>query len=181
MNSKQAIALKAVSDVLVILAVALAFLLQGLQLFGLKPYSVLSGSMQSVYPTGSLLYIQKVNPEMLEVGDVITYKMGGGTLCTHRIVEIVPDEHNPDEILFLTKGDENDITDPLVEKDDVVGKAVFCIPHLGRFASDISQPPGKYIAISVAALFILAEIMISILLGDHSKNKSKSRKSRKFN
>ena len=80
MNSKQAIALKVVSDVLVILAVALAFLLQGLQLFGLKPYSVLSGSMESVYPTGSLLYIQKVNPEMLEVGDVITYKMGGGTI-----------------------------------------------------------------------------------------------------
>ena len=86
MNPKTRKLLKVISNVLVIVVVILAILLHGLQFVGLKPYSVLSGSMQSVYPTGSLLYIKDVNPETLEIGDVITYKMAGGTLCTHRIV-----------------------------------------------------------------------------------------------
>lgn len=55
MNPKFKKILKIVSNALMILVVVLAILLQGLQFIGLKPYSVLSGSMQSVYPTGSLL------------------------------------------------------------------------------------------------------------------------------
>lgn len=174
MNPKLKKSLKIVSDVLVILVVILAILLHGLQLFGLKPYSVLSGSMQSVYPTYSLLYIRDVEPDTLEVGDVITYKMGNDMLCTHRIVEIVPDDDHPDIFRFRTKGDENDVTDPLVEYEDVVGKAVFCVPYLGWLATNISQPPGKYIAVTVAIALILIEIMISIVLDDKDKKKSQT-------
>lgn len=166
--------LKIVSNALVIVVVVLAILLHGLQFVGLKPYSVLSGSMQSVYPTGSLLYIKNVNPETLEVGDVITYKMAGGTLCTHRIVELVADEDAPNIIRFRTKGDENlDADTPLVSYENVVGKAVFCIPLLGYLATYIAIPPWKYIAITVAIAIILIEIMITIVLDDDSKKQSK--------
>lgn len=163
--------LKIVSNVLVILVVVLAILLHGLQFVGLKPYSVLSGSMQSVYPTGSLLYIKNVNPKILRVDDVITYRMAGGTLCTHRIIEIMPNEDNSDIILFRTKGDENDIADPLIDSNSVVGKAVFCIPLLGYLATYMAVPPGKYIAITVAISLILIEIIISLILDDKDKNK----------
>ena len=166
--------LKIVSNVLVIAVMILAILLHGLQCVGLNPYSVLSGSMQSVYPTGSLLYIKDVNPETLEVGDVITYKMAGGTLCTHRIIELVPDEDNPAIVRFLTKGDENDTADPLVDYNSVVGKAVFCIPLLGYLATYMAVPPGKYIAIIVAISLILIEIMISLVLDDKGKKKTKT-------
>ena len=172
MNTKTRKLLKVISNVLVIVVVVLAILLHGLQFVGLKPYSVLSGSMQSVYPTGSLLYIRDVNPETLEVGDVITYKMLGGTLCTHRIIEIVSDEDNPNVLRFRTKGDENDTADPLVDRDRVVGKAVFCIPLLGYLATYIMYPPGKYIAITVALSLVLIEIMISIALGDKGNKKA---------
>lgn len=174
MNTKTRKLLKVISNALVIVVVVLAILLHGLQFVGLKPYSVLSGSMQSVYPTGSLLYIKDVNPETLEVGDVITYKMTGGTLCTHRIIEIVPNEDNPDIVRFRTKGDENDTADPLVDCDRVVGKAVFCIPLLGYLATYIMYPPGKYIAITVSIALILIEIMISIVLDDKDKKKTKT-------
>ncbi len=172
MNPRITKALKAVSNVLVILVVVLAVLFHGLQLFGLKPYSVLSGSMESVYPTGSLLYIKNVEPETLDIGDVITYKMSGGILCTHRIIEIVPDENDPGTIRFRTKGDENSMADPLVDREDVVGKAVFCIPLLGYLATYIMYPPGKYIAITVAIALILIEMMISIALDDKGKKKA---------
>ena len=159
--------LKIVLNIFVIFVVVLAILLHGLQFVGLKPYSVLSGSMQSVYPTGSLLYIKDVNPETLEVGDIITYRMAGDTLCTHRIIEIVPNEDNLDIVRFRTKGDENDFADGnLVEYDAIIGKATFCIPLLGYLATYISIPPGKYIAFSVAAAIILIEIIISIIIDD---------------
>ena len=174
MNPKTRKLLKVISNALVIVVVVLAILLHGLQFVGLKPYSVLSGSMQSVYPTGSLLYIKDVNPETLEVGDVITFKMAGGTLCTHRIIEIVPDEDNPNIVRFRTKGDENDTADPLVDCDRVVGKAVFCIPLLGYLATYMAVPPGKYIAITVAISLVLIEVMISLVLDDRDKKKTQT-------
>lgn len=174
MNPKTRKLLKVISNALVIVVVVLAILLHGLQFVGLKPYSVLSGSMQSVYPTGSLLYIKDVNPETLEVGDVITYKMAGDTLCTHRIIEIVHNEDNHDIVRFRTKGDENDMADPLVDCDRVVGKAVFCIPLLGYLATYMAVPPGKYIAITVAVSLVLIEIMISLVLDDKDKKKTQT-------
>ena len=174
MNPKIRKLLKVISNAFVIVVVVLAILLNGLQFVGLKPYSVLSGSMQSVYPTGSLLYIKDVNPETLEVGDVITYKMAGGTLCTHRIIEIVSDEDNPDLFRFRTTGDEHDTADPLVDRDRVVGKAVFCIPLLGYLATYMAVPPGKYIAITVAISLVLIEIMISLVLDDKDKKKTQT-------
>lgn len=171
MNPKLRKLLKVISNTLVIVVVILAILLHALQFVGLKPYCVLSGSMQSVYPTGSILYITDVKTETLKVGDVITYKMEGGTLCTHRIIEILPNEDDPDTVRFRTKGDENDTADPLVDCNKVVGKAVFCIPLLGYLATYLSAPPGKYIAITVAILLILIEIMISIVVDDKDKNK----------
>ena len=173
MNPKIKKTLKIISNTLLGFVVALVLLLYGTQFIGLKPYSVLSGSMQSVYPTGSLLYTRHVNPETLEVGDVITFKMRGGTLCTHRIIELVPDNDDPDIIRFRTKGDENDTADPLVDYDSVVGKAVFCIPLLGYLTTYISAPPGKYVAVTIAISLVLIEIMIGIILDDNSKNHSK--------
>ena len=58
MSSSSKKILKWISDLLVILVVVLAFLLHGLKLFGLTPYSVLSGSMEPAYPAGSLIYVK---------------------------------------------------------------------------------------------------------------------------
>ena len=49
-----------VSSILVSLAVLLAVLLVGVRLVGLRPYTVLSGSMEPTYHTGSLIYVKKV-------------------------------------------------------------------------------------------------------------------------
>ena len=48
MSSQSKRILKWISDLLVVLVVVLAFLLHGTRLLGLTPYSVLSGSMESV-------------------------------------------------------------------------------------------------------------------------------------
>jgi len=170
MSSSSKKILKWISDLLVILVVVLAFLLHGLKLFGLTPYSVLSGSMESVYPTGSLIYVKDVDPATLEVGDVITFQLAGETVATHRIIELVPDEADPETVRFRTKGDENEVVDgALVEYGNVIGQPVFCIPMLGFLAVYIMHPPGKIVAISVAVALVVIEIMISILIDDKEK------------
>lgn len=175
MNPKIKKILRIVPTLLLAIVVILLILLQGLRFIGLTPYSVLSGSMESVYPTGSLLYVRDVEPSQLEVGDVITYEMTGGTLCTHRIVELVPDEEDSGVIRFRTKGDENDSADSvLVGYNAVVGKAVFCIPFLGYLATYMAVPPGKYLAIAVVAAIILIEIISSLAFGDKDKDNSQT-------
>lgn len=145
-NKKLGIILKTTTSVIVALVVLLAFLLVGVRLFGLQVYTVLSGSMEPDYPTGSLIYVRKIDPTELEVRDVITFKLSGGTTATHRIVELVPDENDPDIMRFRTKGDANDTADgSLVEADSVVGTPVFVLPYLGYLASFIRNPPGMTI------------------------------------
>ena len=169
--------LKIISDVLLVLVLVLLFLLHGFKLFGLTPYTVLSGSMQSVYPTGSLIYVKDVDPAKLEVNDTITFRLSGETIVTHRIVELVPDETDPDTVLFRTKGDENDVVDgTLVEYGDVIGQPLFCIPMLGYLAVYIAQPPGRYVALCFALALVLIEIMISILIDDKKEKQDHKEK-----
>lgn len=175
MNSKMKRVLKIISNTLVIMVVLLTFLLYGLQLFGMKPYAVLSGSMESVYPTGSLIYVSDVDPATLRVNDVITFRLKDGTIATHRIIEIVPDEEDSAILRFRTKGDKNDIADgALVEFKDVVGKPAFGIPCLGYLGNYISQPRGKIIAITVVIAIVLIEIMVGILVDDEKTKKHKN-------
>ena len=51
-----------VSSILVALVVILALLLVGARLVGLQVFTVLSGSMEPTYHTGSLIYVNKVDP-----------------------------------------------------------------------------------------------------------------------
>ena len=177
MNPKLKVILKIVSNTLVAAVVVLAVLLHGVRLFGLKPYSVLSGSMESVYPTGSLIYVKKVDPSSLKKGDIITFRMASGTVATHRIIEILPDESDPDALRFRTKGDENDVADGTpVDADSVIGRAVFCLPLLGYLATYMMQPPGKYVAIAAAIVILFVEMMLSVLLDNKDTKKSEKQK-----
>ena len=170
MNKRIQIALKFLSTIIIAVAIVFVFLLHGLKLFGLTPYCVLSGSMQSVYPTGSVIYVSKVNPEILKENDIITFKMTNGTVATHRIIELVHDKHKSDVIRFRTKGDENQIADgSLVDFSNVIGKPVFCIPLLGYFITFISSPLGKCIAVCTIIAFIIIKMMINIMFNEEKR------------
>lgn len=144
------------TTLIVVAAVLLALLLVGVRLLGLQVFTVLSGSMEPTYHTGSLIYVKPVDPFSLKEGDVITFMLDEDTIATHRIVGLVPDEEDPSVLRFRTKGDANDAEDGgLVHYKNVVGTPVFTIPKLGYLANYIQQPPGMYVAISLGALLLL--------------------------
>ena len=111
-----------VSSILVALVVILALLLVGARVAGLQVFTVLSGSMEPTYHTGSLIYVKKVDPYAIQEGQPITFMLDENTVATHRVVGIVPDEEDPTVIRFRTKGDANEAEDArLVHYKNVIG------------------------------------------------------------
>ena len=166
------------TTVLVALIVILAILLVGVRVVGLKPFVVLSGSMEPDYPTGSLIYVKETDPFELETGDVITFMLNEQTVATHRVVGIVPDEEDTSVIRFRTKGDANDFEDgTLVHYKNVIGKPVFMIPLLGYVSNYISRPPGLYVAAMGLLIVILLMFVPDILrAADRADKKAAEKK-----
>lgn len=162
------------TTILVIAVVIFVILLAGVRLAGIKPYAVLSGSMEPEYPVGSLIYVKNVDTNKLKVGDDITFMLDEDTLATHRIIEVIPDEKDSSVVRFKTKGIANEYADSgLVRSENVVGKPVFDIPYLGYVSSYIQNPPGLYIAIA-GGIVILALAFLPDLFKDKPKKAESS-------
>lgn len=102
--------------------------------------TILSGSMTPTYPVGSVVVVQPVPPEAIEVGDVITYATAD-SLTTHRVAEIGESEEGT--LTFTTKGDANRGADKEpVAAEAVRGRVLFHVPHLGRLRDVVSSPLG---------------------------------------
>lgn len=165
-----------VCGILIGILLILAVLLAGVRLVGLRPLTVLSGSMEPTYHVGSLIYVKSVDYKDLKAGDVITFMLDEDTLATHRIVEVVPDEDDPATLRYRTKGDANEFEDgSLVHYKNVVGTPVFTIPELGYIANYIQNPPGTYIALSAGAVLLLL-MFIPDLLAPEEPKKSQAEK-----
>ena len=165
-----------ISTILVALVVLLALLLVGARVVGLQVFTVLSGSMEPTYHTGSLIYVKKVDPYTIEEGQPITFMLNENTIATHRVVGIVPDEEDPTVIRFRTKGDANDAEDGgLVHYKNVIGTPVFSIPYMGYVADYIQHPPGMYVAISAGAVLLLL-VFIPDIFADSGEEKKPSRR-----
>lgn len=162
-----------VTSVLIGLVVVLAVALVGVRLIGLKPYVVLSGSMEPAYHVGSLIYVKSVDYKELKVGDPITFMLNENTVVTHRIIEVLVDEEDPETIRYFTQGDANDVADGTsVHYRNIIGKPVFSIPYLGYVSNYIQNPPGTYVAISAGAILILLVFLPDIFESDQKKAKN---------
>ncbi|HJD22685.1 MAG TPA: signal peptidase I [Firmicutes bacterium] len=149
-----------VTTVVVLLVAAAAVLLVGLRLFGLQTYTVLSGSMEPTYPTGSLLYVRKAAPEEVTVGQPITFVLNEDlVVATHRVIAI--DAENQ---YFYTKGDANEAADGApVHFNNLIGVPVFHIPYLGYVANYVQKPPGLYVTIAAGAVLLFLLFLPDLL------------------
>ena len=162
------------SGVLVGIVVLLAIALVGVRLICLEPYVVLSGSMEPTYHVGSLIYVKSVDYKDLKIGDPITYMVSQDTVVTHRIIEVLVDEEDPNTLRYFTQGDANSVADGTsVHYKNIIGKPVFSIPYLGYVSNYIQNPPGKYIAISGGAILILLVFLPDIFADDEKEKRKK--------
>lgn len=125
--------------------------------FGIKPFIVITGSMEGTIDGGDLIITKTVAPSTLEVGDIISYKIENSVI-THRIVEITEVDG---ETAFIMKGDANNTEDEEpVTFDQVESVYLFRIAKLGSLAMYIQTPVGMLVFIGIPlCCFILYDII----------------------
>lgn len=139
-NSKS----KLIKNIISYIVIAIVFIfmvisiLSNIGLFGYKFYDVLTGSMSPTINPGSLIIVKEIDDSEVKEGDIITFKgTSTSNLTTHRVVELIEKNNN---IKFQTKGDANDVLDPmLIDGNLLVGKVVLDIPYMGQVMSFINQ------------------------------------------
>lgn len=160
------------TTILILILLALAIVLIAPRLLGYQSLAVLSGSMEPEISVGSIVFAKETDPADLEVGDVITYRLSGNTLVTHRIIE-------KDEVAeqFITQGDANDVADNSpVEYQNVVGEVTMHLPLLGYLSIYIKTPIGIAAICGFLIVLILLVFLPEIFSSEQEDEKEKKKK-----
>jgi signal peptidase I len=107
---------------------------------GATPYVILTSSMRPSLPPGTIVIARPVEPDTIEVGDVITYQLRSGEpeTVTHRVVNVA--FTTAGHYQFTTQGDSNPLPDAEpVREIQVRGHVWYAIPWVGRITSVIDN------------------------------------------
>lgn len=114
--------------------------------FGPFSYNtVLTNSMQSVYPQGSLITSWAVKPAEplnagLENGTDIVFIRDNGDVVVHRIIEIIDNYEDSGQRAFKTQGVDNPAPDSWTTYEgNVIGRVTWHVPYVGNFFSMIAE------------------------------------------
>lgn len=120
-------------------------------LAGYRFDTVRSGSMSPEIGVGDLVISGPIDPEEIEVGDVIIYRSQQGALVCHRVIAVDNDAEH-----VITKGDANDGPDPAVPYSSIVTKAIGHVPYLRYVVSYLSSAYGMTtIAVIIIVIYLL--------------------------
>ncbi len=97
---------------------------------GTQPTVIYSGSMRPNIDIGDVVLVSEIEVEEIKVGDIIQFKTEDITLpIIHRVYKIQDTDKG---LIFITKGDNNDIPDTNpIYPEEIMGKVVFNLPKVG--------------------------------------------------
>ncbi|MFC1847275.1 signal peptidase I [Chloroflexota bacterium] len=147
---------------LVVLFMTVAVLIYLAPHLGWRVDAVLSGSMEPELKVGSLVVTRPVEPEDIEVGDIITFRpvSVGESLVTHRVVGI----GQSSSLYFETKGDANNQPDPLtVPAQNLVGNIYFHASYWGYLTEFLKTPFGYLFGVVIPGIIIIVLYIGSLL------------------
>lgn len=131
-------------------------------ILGYQMKTVLSGSMEPTFLTGSIITIKLANTHTnYEKGDVITFR-DEEKLITHRIIEV---KKVNGQTLYKTKGDNNDAPDlGLVLSKNVVGKYTnVTIPFAGYLVNYATSKTGSALLLIIPGILLVLSAARSII------------------
>lgn len=132
-------------------------------LFGYSAFAVLSSSMQSALPKGSVIIVKQTPAAALKAGDDITFMLPDGGNATHRIVSIDKNYKNSGMAGFTTWGIENPMPDEqIVYAPNVVGRVVFHINYIGGIASLIRSHLPLFIIMAGLLIAFIHTLRIAV-------------------
>jgi len=145
---------------------------------GYRPFVVLSGSMEPRIHVGSVLLSRRVDPAVVNDGDVITFvtpsmqEAGAAadpdSLTTHRVVNVTQAGGKPS---FTTRGDANEDIDPwIVPAESVLGREVVSVPYFGYVSRFASTKTGLLALIVCPALLLIGMEIVTMVRGRSRKD-----------
>lgn len=131
------------------------------EVFGHQIKTVLSGSMEPIIQTGSIIAIKPLEEEQkstLSKGDVVTFLNKDESLITHRVVDVT---NTGESVSYVTKGDNNNSadTEPVLAQNVVGQYADFTIPYAGYLMTYATSKAGSL------ALMIIPGLLLVIYAG----------------
>ena len=149
-------------DILIfILVIGIAFALYGFiqtkimkkaygNYFGYTYFQILTGSMENTIKIDDMVIVKIT--DKIEKDDIVSYK-DGNSIITHRVIEVLDDS-------YITKGDNNNVDDGMIEKDKVIGKVVYTGKKWGKIKKFILEP---FVIIPFIAMIVLFSWYTSLL------------------
>jgi len=123
---------------------------------------VLSGSMETAFYRGDILFLW-MGDEPFHVGEIVVFKVKGRDIpIVHRIIEVHQKDNG--EVELLTKGDNNPVDDRglynkgqlWLDASDILGRARGYLPYFGMVTIKLTDHPTiKYVLVGVMALFVI--------------------------
>ena len=135
-----------------------------INLAGFIIYTVVTESMYPKYKVYDMILVKSVDTKSIKVHDDVVYKGEKsdfqGKIVTHRVEDITEDNG---VLTFTTKGINNDIEDPLVNENQIMGKVVHKLLLLSLISKVINNTYGFYFLIFVPLVVVIfLEVMESI-------------------
>ncbi len=160
------------TTILIIVLAAMAIVLIAPRLLGYQSLAVLSGSMEPGIPVGSIVFTKEAEATQLEVGDVVTYRLSGNTMVTHRVIE-----NDTVAEQLIMQGDANETPDAApVEYINVVGKVAMHLPLLGYISIYIKTPLGIAGACGLLVVLILLTFLPEVFTPEEKKEEKENEK-----
>jgi signal peptidase len=129
---------------------------------GSQTYAVLTNSMAPKYSPGTYLVVKPTAFSELKAGDVITFQLESGkpAVESHRIIGFGTTQTG--EKTLITKGDNNDITDPNpVRELQVKGRLFYAVPYVGYVANALGNSDrGLWVSVGAAGLIGYGALLI---------------------
>ena len=158
----------AVLALIVVGAVIFSDQSNGRPFFGFSYFEVLSGSMESVIPRGSLVIAQHVPAAGIRPGDIVTFINSNEESITHGVLRVIPNFDGNGTLGFQTKGTDNPLPDEdIVGAGNVIGVVKLHVKGLGfplRYVKDNI----RYVFL-FSILILLASIAVRVFLAERKK------------
>jgi len=125
-------------------------------------------------PQDSLIIVQRVNPNELGIGDIITFYLDPQTVLTQYITEVHDDAYAITGTLAFETSGLGTTHDILIPDANVMGQVIFFYPELGALLIEIPSMvlnPDYFVPVLGAYIGIM--VLVFLLRGLFSKGKIK--------
>lgn len=160
--------IKAIISLFIVIVISIIFIQRisnnKLSLGGYSIYTIITESMVPKYKVYDMVISKEINTKEIQVGDDVVYQGKkddfAGKIVTHRVIK---KEIKQGKTYFHTKGIANDIEDPLVEDNQILGKVVYKSRILSIISKVVNNPYGFYFVVFVPFAILLVMEVIDII------------------